>query len=328
MESKNIAKYYTDHGDEAPLTQCGYSACCALSVAQVCFGRDRTYCAVHTTVVDKTQSEHYSSVCPTSLSCITSTALLNIFAACILNCFMLVGICVAEKNSLTDIGGNSIIGAGTAEIVDNVDSVGNINSLNGNAGNIAKVTEHNIHQDDNVFGTLDDSNLDDDNVDDDNDSPHVSSPPATVHTQKTNGANDVENIAIQRIMEMKILRNPNSNGEEHDGHFYNAVKILVINTKNGKKHIFTIRNNRAGDKNHESPNSNKIKLENLNLDAKLSVCWSEATGVLFPESKALLEIHDIDGHKKIFSGWMFASNPSVSQPFYKQYIFSIMTCVR
>ena len=100
-----------------------------------------------------------------------------------------------------------------------------------------------------------------------------------------------------------------------NGAFYNTAKILVINTRNGKSNTITVKT---------ESDANVFKELSINLQ----VCWSQNdSSSLFPESKALLEIYDIKERNIVFSGWIFAANHSIAQPFYKGYLFFLVRCM-
>lgn len=95
------------------------------------------------------------------------------------------------------------------------------------------------------------------------------------------------------------------------GKFYDTAEFIVINTKTGKKSTIIARNT--------------YKLHELSVELK--TCWMQNKRILFPESKALLEITDTTTHEKVFSGWIFSTHHSISQAFHKKYLFLLVRCV-
>ncbi len=90
------------------------------------------------------------------------------------------------------------------------------------------------------------------------------------------------------------------NESNKDGDFNNTAQIRLIDKTLGKLYRFDIP---VG----KSKQFNEIIVRILS-------CWNPSGKTLLPESRALVEIHEVNNEKpkRIFHGWMFASAPSTS----------------
>ncbi len=90
------------------------------------------------------------------------------------------------------------------------------------------------------------------------------------------------------------------NEANKDGDFLNTAQIKLIDKTLGKLYRFDIP---VG----KSKQFNEIVVRVLS-------CWSPSYKTLLPESRALLEIHEVNNEKskRVFHGWMFANAPSTN----------------
>jgi hypothetical protein len=112
---------------------------------------------------------------------------------------------------------------------------------------------------------------------------------------------------IQPIVDQNVDQN-----KTKIGNFFNSAKIIALNIKTGEKTELILK---KGD-----------GIEFANMEISLQTCWKQKEKVLFPESKALIEIFDKNEKETVFSGWLFSNHSNISQPSYKNYLFYISSC--
>ncbi len=104
------------------------------------------------------------------------------------------------------------------------------------------------------------------------------------------------------------------NESNKDGDFTNTAQIKLIDKTLGKLYKFDIP---VG----KSKQLNEIVVRVLS-------CWNPHYKTLTPESKALIEIHEVNNEKpqRIFHGWMFSNAPSTSMLEHPNFDVTLGSC--
>jgi hypothetical protein len=104
------------------------------------------------------------------------------------------------------------------------------------------------------------------------------------------------------------------NESNKDGDFSNTAQIKLIDKTLGKLYRFDIP---VG----KSKQFNEIVVRVLS-------CWTPNYKTLLPESRALLEIHEVNNEKpkRIFHGWMFSNAPSANMLEHPNFDVTLSDC--